>query len=215
MPRPQTFERDLRVATAGLDPAAIAQLLAKTAREEIARAQAAGEFPRQYVSSVNGRLGASFESVVPPGPIVATANWWTDVLTYGVSFAQARSPKGSALPAGVRRRAGARATRRAHIHYRDAWFVLANGALVTDYTGIPLDAECIITNDRPYARKIEIGHQKVSVPPGVVEDLVSVLRRRYGDLIAVNRKFIPLQGAWVLRDGKAISYPAAVITMRF
>lgn len=214
MARTNTFERDIKVATAELEPAAISALLAKTAHEEVTKAQRAGEFPREYTSSVNGRIGALFESVVPPGPIVAVARWWPEVLEYGVAFAKARSPQGvAAVPTNVKR--ARRANRRAQLHYVDAWFVLANGEVVTEYDGIPLTAECIITNDRPYARKIEVGHQKVTVPPGIVEDLVSALRRKFGDLLTVRSKFIPLSGGWVTEDGRAISYPSAVISMRF
>lgn len=205
MPRPNTFERDLKVATAGLEPEAISKLLAKTAREALASAQTAGEFPRIFTRSVNNRLGAAEETVVPPGPIVYSAIWWPEVLTYGVAFAQARSPVKSG-------------------RYRRSWFVMSNGSEARDYDDVPPNAEVIITNDQPYSRKIEVGHQKVSVPPGIVEDLVSALRRKFGDLLNVRRTFINLQGAYRLRSssghaarqtGRTITYPAAVLSMRF
>lgn len=209
MPRPQTFERDLRVATAGLEPEAIKALLAKTARAALAEAQAARQFPSSYVRSVNGRVGATEESVQPPGPIVYTANWWSEVLKYGIGFAEDRSPVKSG-------------------RFKRSWFVLANGSLATDYEALPLGAETIITNDQPYARKIEVGHMKMSVPPGIVEDLVLALRRKFGDLLNIRRTFISLEGAHRLqnsskgrrrhaatRSGRPLTYPAAVISMRF
>jgi hypothetical protein len=198
-----TFARDIKVATAGLEPEAIAALLAKTARAALAEAQASGEFPDSYVTSVNGRVGVQIESVTPPGPIVLTGLWWPEILSYGVAFAAERSPVRSG-------------------RYRRSWFVMANGSQASDYAAIPLAAECIITNDQPYSRRIEVGRQRVNVPPGIVEDLVSALRRRFGDLISVQRKFINLEGSYRLKGGRrprrgehVVTYPAAIINMRF
>ena len=203
MARTNTFARDIKVATAGLEPEAISALLAKTAREALAEAQASGEFPDNYVTSVNGHVGARIESVTPPGPIVLTGIWWPEILSYGIVFAEDRSPVKSG-------------------RYKRSWFVMANGSQTIDYAGIPVSAECIITNDQPYSRRIEIGRQKVNVPPGIVEDLVSALRRRFGDMISVQRKFINLEGAYRLKGGRArrkrsehvVTYPAAIIQMR-
>ena len=201
MARTNTFVRDIKVATAGLEPEAIKALLAQTARAALAEAQAEGAFPSRYVTSVNGRIGAGLESVTPPGPIVFSAIWWPEILIYGVAFAEQRSPVKSG-------------------RYKNSWFVMANGSVVDDYEAIQLGAECIITNDQPYSRRIEIGRQHVNVPPGIVEDLVSALRRRFGDLISVRRQFINLEGAYRLhrtqrrpRAQHEVTYPAAVINM--
>jgi hypothetical protein len=204
--RPQTFARDLKVATAGLEPEAISALLAKTARAALAKAQAAGEAPANYVRSVNGRIGAAEESVVPPGPIVYSFQWWPEIVTYALAFAEARSPVLSG-------------------RFKASWFVLVNGSQVTDFDEILFDAEVILTNDQPYARKLEIGRIRARVPPGIVEDTVSAVRRRFGDIISAQRKFINLAGAYRLKTssgrrrdrqvGRVISYPAAVMTMRF
>jgi len=168
-----------------------------TAHEALAEAQAAGEFPRSYVTSVNGRVGAPVESVQPPGPIIYTARWWPEILTYGMAFAEQRSPVKSG-------------------HYRDSWFVMINGSKYDgSYSDIPLDAEAIITNDVPYARKIEVGHMKMSVPPGVVEDVVTALRRKFGELISVQRRFFALQRGYISHRGRTILYPGAVINMAF
>jgi hypothetical protein len=92
MARPQTFARDLKIATAGLEPDAIKGLLVSTALQALSDAQNAREFPSQYITTVNDRVGASIQSVEPPGPIVYTAVWWPEILEYGLAFAAGRSP---------------------------------------------------------------------------------------------------------------------------
>jgi hypothetical protein len=157
MARPQAFVRELKIATAGLEPQAIAALLAKTAKQALAEAQAEGVAPDRYIRSVNGRIGAAEESVIPPGPIVYTFNWLPEVAAYALAFAEERSPVLSG-------------------RFKKSWFVMVNGAAVTDLEAIPLDAEVIVTNDQPYARRIEVGKTEagrsfvVRVPPGIVED---------------------------------------------
>jgi hypothetical protein len=213
MARPQAFERELRLATAGLEPDAIAKLLAKTARQALAEAQAQGVTASTYVRTVNGREGVSEDSVVPPGPIVYTFNYLPEVATYALAYAEERSPVESG-------------------RFKRSWFVLANGSVVTDMAEIPLDAEIIVTNDEPYARKIEVGRTEAGrpfvlrVPPGIVEDTRQAVLRRFGNVIRAERQFIPLAGAYRLhtshksgrkdrRAGRDVTYPALVISHNF
>lgn len=199
MARPQAFERELKLATAGLEPAAIAGELAAFAKRSLAAAQQAGEAPERYVRIVNGRIGAPEESVIPPGPIIYDFNWLAEVVEYGLAFAAARSPVRSG-------------------RYKRAWFAMVNGQRAGNLTEIPGDAEVIITNDVPYARKIEVGHMKMQVPPGIVEDTRQAIMRRFGNIVVVERKFVELAGAYVLRRGRRrgqrLTYPAVLISMR-
>lgn len=204
MARPQAFERELRVATAGLEPDAISKLLAQTAREALAEAQSSRAAPATYVKAVNGRLGASEESVIPPGPIVYDFSWLPEIAEYALAFAEERSPVLSG-------------------RYKKSWFAMVNGAFTRDLAAIPPDAELIITNDQPYSRKIEVGHMKMRVPPGIVEDTRQAVMRRFGNVVTAQKRFISLAGAYTLRRGagrrdraagRALSYPALVITMR-
>lgn len=211
MARPQAFERELKIATAGLELPAINALLAKTAREALAQAQRSGEAPQHYVRRVNGRQGAPEESVQAPGPIVYTFSVLPEIAAYALTFAQTRSPKRSG-------------------RFRRSWFVMVNGLHVTAFDNIPPDAEVIITNDQPYARKIEIGKTEsgrpfvIQVPPGIVEDTRQAVMRRFGNTITAQRRFISLGGAYKLRSGgrrrkdrgagRALTYPALVINQR-
>lgn len=205
MARPQAFERELKLATAGLDPANISKLLAQFAKQELAKVQASGEAPEHYVRAVNGRIGAPEESVVPPGPIVYSFNVLPEVAEYALAFAKERSPVKSG-------------------RFKRSWFVMVNGAQTSDLENIPIDSECILVNDQPYARKVEIGAMVMRVPPGIVEDARQAVMRRFGNIVTAQKRFIPLSGAYTLRrasrrkdrgSGKQLLYPALVIRLRF
>lgn len=209
MARPQAFERELKLATAGLEPDAISALLAKTARAALAEAQAEGVAPTEYVKVVNGRVGASEESVEPPGPIVYAFNWLPQAATYALGYAEERSPVQSG-------------------RFKKNWFVMVNGSIASDLGAIPIDAEVIVTNDEPYSRKIEVGRTEsgrpfvVRVPPGIVEDTRQAVLRKFGNVIRADRRFISLAGAYSLRRsqgrrdrraGHQVTYPALVLSL--
>lgn len=200
MARPQAFERELRVATAGIEPEAISKLLAQTARNALAEVQANGQAPRHYERVVNGRRGAAEESVIPPGPIVYEFSWLPEIAEFALNFARERSPVLSG-------------------RYKRSWFAMVNGTVVADLDAMPPEAELIITNDQPYSRKIDVGAMKMRVPPGIAEDTRQAVMRRFGNIVQAERQFINLAGGYVLREGRGagteVSYPAVVIRQRF
>lgn len=210
MARPQAFERELRLVTADLEPQSIARLLAQTARKALAEVQAEGIFPERYERAVNGRIGASEDSVQPPGPITYTANWLPEVAAYALAFAMERSPVRSG-------------------RFKKSWFVMVDGRETRDLESIPDEAECIITNDQPYARKIEVGAMQMRVPPGVAQDTRQAVLRRFGNIVTAQVRFIPLAVGYALRRGsqrkgradrdrsagRQLLYPAVVIAHRF
>lgn len=205
MARPQAFERELKIAGAGLEPVALQRLLVQTAKKALAEAQASGEAPEEYVRIVNGRVGAPEESVELPGPIIYQFQYLRQVAEYALAFAKERSPVLSG-------------------EFKRSWFAMVNGRHTTNFTNIPVDAELIITNDRPWARKVEVGAMKMRVPPGVVEDTRQAVMRRFGNIVTAQKRFISLSGAYVLRregqrrdrtSGKQLMYPALVVNLRF
>ncbi len=131
------FERDLRLATAGLEPEAINKALAAFARQELAKAISAGASP-EYEKYVNGRQGAAEETVKAPGPIIYEFVNWPLVIAAALAELQKRSPRKSG-------------------RYASSFIVLANQVPVADYRGIPAEAEVVITNFQPYVRRIEVG----------------------------------------------------------
>lgn len=193
----QTFERDLRVATAGLEPKAISARLAQFARAELARVIANGEGSKSYDKYVNGRKGAIEESVTPPGPILYIFSHWEQVIVFALAELVKRSPKRSG-------------------RYIRSFVVTVNGAPVTNFSGIDTDATIQVWNRQPYSRKIEIGAMAMSVPPHHFDSTTAALRRKFaGGGFKFTTRFINVPGAYSVRSkgGKAITHPAIIMSM--
>lgn len=215
MARFETFYEDVILATADLAPEAIEKELAKFARAGLAEAIASGEGSPIYEKFINGRAGAEEETVVAPGPIVYEFSWWPEIIDFALEFLRKRSPRKSG-------------------EFQNAWFVMVNGTRVSDWEDVPINAIVTITNDRPYARKIEVGHMKMSVPHGVAEAGRLAVRRQYGSIVDVRKTLMTLPGGYILKGhftkgvrefsrtvlrrdvmaGEAVTYPALVMSMK-
>jgi hypothetical protein len=179
MARLQAFERELRVATRDLDPDQISKMLAATAKEALANAIRSDEASPNYRRYVNGQADLGEEQVRAPGPIVYEFSYQSEIALFALDWAAKNSPVWSG-------------------DYRHSWYVLVDGAPV-DPAAIPPGATMLITNDRPYARKIDVGHMRLSVPPGIIERMRQVVLGRYGNIVSVNGKAVRLAGGYVLR----------------
>jgi hypothetical protein len=188
-----TLERQLKVATANMEPAALAAQLAAFAKSELAAAIQRGDASPPYETVVNGRVGAAEESVIPPGPIVyvfSGGNLWPAVIGFALDYLQRRSPVDSG-------------------DYRNSFVVIADGRIkggsyagvyrrallggkVQGPTDIPASAKVIITNTQPYTRKIEMGAMRMSVPPGLFKDAESAVAGEYGEVVSVSTQFLRL-----------------------
>jgi len=175
MARFETFDRDIKLATTGIEPDAVNAMLAKFARDELAAVIASGEGSGNYDRFVNGRAGAPEETVEAPGPILYTFSWWKDFVEAAVEQLQAFSPRASG-------------------RYASSFIVLANQKLVTSFDDIPAGAEIIITNFQPYVRKIEVGAMKMSVPDRVFDRARLALNRRFGNSFRVESTFLDIGG---------------------
>lgn len=173
--------RDFRVSRAGLSPEQTQRRMAEVTRHAVADAIQAGEGTKDNVTVVNGRVGAQMETVRLPGPIVVRFNWWRDIVLTAIEFAYQRSPVDSG-------------------DYRDSWFAMVDGEAVAP-EDIPIGTQTVvITNDKPYHRKIDVGHmRRMTVPPGIVEDTVQVVRGRYGNIVKAQYAFVELKGGYVLK----------------
>jgi hypothetical protein len=199
------LERMLKVSVSGLEPAQIAKVLADFARKGLAEALEDGSGSPRYKTIVNGRVGASEDTVSPPGPIVYQFDWLLGVKAYALSFLEQRAP----IESG---------------HYRRSFVAMANGRVLGPDDEPPIGAELIITNPVPYSRKIEVGAmRRMRVPPGVFEAARQGINRRYGNLVKCELQYLALPGAWRLktgsrrkgrRAGDVVTAPSLVINLR-
>jgi hypothetical protein len=180
----QTFSRDLKIATAGLEPKAIKAKLVSVAKSSLAEALQSGEGSPDFVRIVNGVVGEDEDKVVLPGPIVYQFNWISDVAVYAVAFLKARwkvigPPKGG--------------------HYQTSFFVLADGHEIT-LADVEKYSEIAIINEQPYARKVQVGSKGFSVPKGLFENCRQSIFRKFGSgLFNVEVKYVTLSGGYVLK----------------
>lgn len=77
--------------------------------------------------------------------------------------------------------------------YRDNHLVFIDGRVVKDARGWRPGQQVNISNPVPYARKIEVGHMKMSVPPHVYERAAPVVAGRYGNSVSVKFLFMPVR----------------------
>ena len=212
------FNAKLRVFNQNLTSGEIQSQLAQFARAKLTELQDNGQAPAHYERYVNGRHGAAEESVILPGPIVYEFSWLPEILIYAKTFAIRISPEDSG-------------------DYKRAWAVLMNGGLIEDYSAIPPDAEVVLVNYVPYARKVDVGAMRMRVPPGIIEATRQAVMRRFGNVVTAERKFINLHGnissKWEVpyilqkgsqrrgradkdrKKGTELTYPCLVMRMRF
>lgn len=215
MARISTFARDIQLATASISPENVAKELAALARSELSKAIQEGEASDRYDRFVNGNLGASEDTVVPPGPILYVFHYWTEIIEFALQSLVDRSPDKSG-------------------RYKRSWFVMTPGGKVASLDDIPIASTVIITNDQPYSRKIDVGHMRMSVPPGVVDDVRKQVMARFGNIVTAKRTLMPLPNGYILKGrfkrgyrphartklrpdtiaGATMTYPALVMTMK-
>lgn len=151
------FDRELKLATADLEPGAINALLARFAKDSVRELVSSGRASETYERYVNGRQGVAEEAVQAPGPIIYEFSLWEPIITFAVDELRRRSPVKSG-------------------RFRSSFIVLANQREVTDYNAIGPDAEVIITNFQPYVRKAEnglLGAKRYSIFDGTKRALAS------------------------------------------
>jgi hypothetical protein len=203
MPGLEFFDREIKIATQGLELDQINKALAAYARQELAKAIAAGA-PRQYQRFVNGHEGAAEESVVAPGPITYLFVNWGVVIPAALDELKKRSP----------RRTG---------RYMNSFVVVVGGrTVVTDYSKIRPDGEVIIFNAYPSTRKIETGNNG----PGARHfDLARrALNSRFKGAFEVEMKYVDVPGGvapgapYILKRttkrrsaGTPLTYPTLII----
>lgn len=204
----QAFEQVINVQVAQFGPAEAKRRHIAIARQGLA-AFLAGETPKPGVMiEVDGHAASSEESVKPFGVIVYRFMRMREIAIFALAAARRLSPV-------LRGR------------YKASWFAMVANVEIAPEAITGADT-VIITNDRPYARKIQVGARGFEkyVPPGIVEKVRQLVIRKYGALVEASLQFITLAGGYILRStaggrrgrrkdsqaGAAMKYPALVLT---
>lgn len=178
-------------------------IAADTAREKLAEAHQQQISRKGTITPhkqyVDGREGAPFDAVKPDGIIFIKFQELGWIVREIVAALMLASPIGPPE----------------HGHYMDDHHVYVNGAKVEveDLDAIPNDAEVVVVNTRPYARKIEGGRMRrnkaqrqrgetkrrpglsAQAPNGVYEITGDAMRRRFGNLVYIHFTYRGLAGA--------------------
>lgn len=173
--------------------------------------------PSEVSIEVDGHSASSEDQVQPFGVITYRFLRLPAIGRYAIAAARDLSPEASG-------------------RYKASWFLLADGTEASE-NAIPANtAELTLSNDQPYARKIEVrGAHLLGVPPGIVERVRQLVLRRFGDQIDAEIRFLNLEGGYTLKGraavrrnaggrrrasrkdtgrGRALTYPALVISPR-
>lgn len=159
-----------------LSPTAQSKAFADFARQEIADADDAnrrilGRLPPKTVT-VDGRPGASLDSVKPNGVIIAEWELSVDVLAWIAQKLIERSPVNSG-------------------RYKKSHTLFADGVETAVGEVLPGAEEYVFLNPVPYARKLEIGKTKggrdflVSVPNRIYERTAKDAKARFGNIVNI------------------------------
>jgi hypothetical protein len=162
----ETFDRDLKLATASIAPEVISAELAKLAKSELVAAIERGEASPVFTRYVDGVDGATEETVdvlstKTPGPILYVFSWWKPIIEFALADLIKRSPKRSG-------------------RFAQSFIVIVRDRLVSDYSTIRADDEVIITNAQPYVRKVQVGAMEMSVPPQIFDAARSAVVKEFG-----------------------------------
>ncbi|GBR07492.1 hypothetical protein [Gluconobacter frateurii] len=211
MASPRSVARNIRLfRDQALSPAAQSAYLARVAINARDTAVRRGDAPPHWTTNVDGRQGAPESSVRPDGFILYKFNVMGLAAKAALQLCKERSPVRSG-------------------RYRDSWVVVVEGKPWTDdVADVPEGKEVMIVNPQPYARKIDTGAMKMSVPPGIVEAVRQSIQRKFPTVNAA-RAFVTVPSGlldnapYILRRngrakdrtaGKAITYPALILTRR-
>jgi hypothetical protein len=193
-----------------LSQAAISAHLASEARrlrDEAVRSGQASQVYRTFVDGVEGRSEDTAHRVIQ-----YRFSRLVQATGYALGYAKGRSPAASG-------------------RYRNAWLALVNGQPWDGQaTSITAGATVMIVNPVPYARKIDVGGMRMSVPPGIVEAVRQAVQRAYPgvkaerDLVLL-RSGLYLGAPYTLKGrsksrrkdraaGQQLTYPALILSER-
>lgn len=185
-------------------------ILVHEAKEGVKETIRIGEGSPNYTRYVNGHKDAPEETVVLPGPIVYHFNWLEDAAKYALAFLRSRwNVRGPG-------REG---------HFVDSYFLMGDGREISLSDASKFD-EIRVINDKPYARKAQIGFKGFYLSRGLYDDCQRALMKEFGsNTLRARVQFMTLEGGYVLKRpkrnrqdrrtaGEQMRYPCVVITRK-
>ncbi len=210
------FVNQLQVDTSKLNAAQSKALLVRVATAErdrvIGDARARSGFPPAYRQVVDGREGASLETVRPDGTILFAWQYLAEIVDDTYNALVNRSPRDKG-------------------QYVAGLITLLDGVEAPLSTVSADTREIRIVASVPYARRLEIGRRRgggafvLQVAPHIVEETAIVARKLFGTLASVTFGYSDLTGAYALRTSSShrrhrgrlvtdVRYPTITITPR-
>jgi hypothetical protein len=156
--------------------------LANQALANIAGLIQTGQASPSYRLFTNNVLGADPRSIKLDGTgrIDALFSNIADAVLFAYNFAVDKSPEKSG-------------------DYKASWYFLVNGQPWTNsLNDIPPASVVVLTNNSDYHRKIDVGGQRMSVRPQIIEQTRQAVMRKFPGIIA-ERKFITIPGGYILK----------------
>lgn len=197
----RNFEQTVRLAIQSVQAPDVQRIHADLARnglaEHMAKLPAAGR--PQVRTIVDGRIGASEDSVQPHGIIRYEFSRLGDAAAAALTAVQARVPRLTGT-------------------YRDSWFIQAGGRRIEGSAAIPADVDqVLVISDEPYSRRLVTGRRNdgrpfilTNLPPGFLELAREEVARAF-QAIEFKVIFVELTGRPV---DERVKYPAISIRMR-
>lgn len=211
-PSTRAFEQVINLAIAKVKPPEVQKLHARIARQGLAEHLAKLDARPNVRTIVDGRPGASEDSVRPYGVIRYEFDYLRDAALFALDWLRTKTPEDSG-------------------DYRKAWFLLYQGKEVAP-EALPASAtEVTVTNDLPYSRMLAVGRRAdgrpfslQNLPPGYMDLAHQAVRRRFGNSVTVGISFIRLQGGYILKNsyrdtrrdraGQPVTYPSLILSLR-
>ena len=182
------------VKVLGLSPSEASNMLAHHAVNLKNSLIAEKRASTRYTTAVDGVLGRDEYSVSPDGTIFYRFDYGSEVAAYAMELAHTEY--------GV---IGARHGDPKLPHYKDAFFIAANGFAIQpeSYEDIPFGSTIVLGNTNPSSRKLDVGkigtrRIRVEVPSGFMERIAAGVNRRWGRFVRAQRvwdvKWTSIQG---------------------
>jgi hypothetical protein len=199
---PRAFENVITLAIARVKSPEVQRLHARIAREGLAKHLASRDDKPNVTRIVDGRVGASEDTVKPYGVI----RYEFDNLRSAALFAMEQIQ--ALVPVLTGR-------------YKGQWFFLLDGAEVAPEAIPPTAREITITNDEPYSRRLVVGRRRDGSRlhlRGTTPDFLQVARYavigRFGNSVTARVQFILLNqapGRTAKERAQQMTYPSLVL----